>query len=111
MISNESALSAQVGVYLKTPILPMWLTKCEGQMGILFNPNKDLLRSKGAENKFNLYYYANYEFDKTETPKQTILTVDSRAGKKEEVADFDNEQCKVPHLETAISLKYVSSQN
>ncbi len=85
----------------------MWLTKCEGQMGILFNPNKDLLRSKGAENKFNLYYYANYEFDKTETPKQTILTVDSRAGKKEEVADFDNEQCKVPHLETAISLKYV----
>jgi hypothetical protein len=36
---------------LKTPMLPMWLTKCDGQLGLLFNPNRDLLRTRGAENK------------------------------------------------------------
>ena len=42
-------------------------------MGLIFNPYKGF--PKGMENKFNLYYYANYEFDKTETPKQTLLTI------------------------------------
>ena len=42
----------QVGAYLKTPILPMWLTKCDGQLGLLFNPNKDIFRNKAAENKY-----------------------------------------------------------
>ena len=91
---------------MKTPMLPIWLTKCEGHMGIIFNPNKDLLKSKGMENKFNLYYYANYEFDKTETPKQTMLTIDSRTNQKEEAAGFDGENI-VPPLETALHFKYV----
>ena len=87
--------------------MPMWLTKCDGLMGILFNPNKDLLKNKGAETKFNLYYYSNYEFEKTEKPKQTMLTIDSRAQKVQEEADFDNTENKVPALETAILTKYV----
>ena len=89
---------------MKTPMLPIWLTKCEGHMGLIFNPNKDLLKSKGMENKFNLYYYANYEFDKTETPKQTLLTIDSRTNQKEEAAGFDEENT-VPPLETAVHSK------
>ena len=63
------------------------------------------------ENKFDLYYYANYEFDKTETPKQTLITIDSRGGKKEEVAGFDQEENILPPLETAINSKWVISHN
>ena len=43
--------SSKVGVFLKTPVLPMWLTRCEGQMGLLFNPIKDIFRNRAAENK------------------------------------------------------------
>ena len=43
--------SLKVGVFLKTPVLPMWLTRCEGQMGLLFNPIKDIFRNRAAENK------------------------------------------------------------
>lgn len=89
--------------------MPIWISKCEGQMGILFSPNKDLLKSKGAENKFNLYYYANFEFDKTQKPKQTMLTIDSRAAQREAEVDFDKVECKPPALETAILTKYVFS--
>jgi len=105
LLSKENPLFKLLGVYMKTPILPIWLTKCEGQMGLIFNPNKDLLKSKGMENKFNLYYFANYEFDKTETPKQTLITIDSRGGQKEEVAGFDEEDT-TPPLETAIHSKW-----
>ena len=85
--------------------MPIWVSKCDNQCGILFNPNKDLLKSKAAENRFNLYYYANYEYERKETPKQTLLTLDSRAQKREEAADFDNNEDKVPHLETALATK------
>ena len=89
---------------MKTPLLPIWMIKCEEQLGIIFNPSSNLLKSKGMENRFDLYYYANQEFDKTETPKQTLLTIDSRGGQKEEVAGFDEENT-VPPLETAIHSK------
>jgi len=111
LMSSGDSQSEQVGAYLKTPILPMWLTKCDGQLGILFNPNKDIFRNKAAENKFELYYYANFEFGKSEKPKETILTIDSRNGAKKDDSDkgFDPTVVKIPPLETAIHTKWQDS--
>ena len=105
LLSSETPQYKTLGVYMKTPLLPIWVTKCDEQLGIIFNPNSNLMKSRGMENKFDLYYYANYEFDKTETPKQTLITIDSRGGKKEEVAGFDQEENILPPLETAINSK------
>ena len=54
-----------------------------------------------------MYYYANYEFGKTEKPKETILTIDSRNGAKKDDTDkgFDPTVVKIPPLETAIHTK------
>ena len=41
----------QLGSRLKTPTLPMWVTKVNGSFGVLFNPNKELMRSYHAENR------------------------------------------------------------
>ena len=41
----------QLGSRMKTPTLPMWVTKVNGQLGVLFNPNKELMRSYHAENR------------------------------------------------------------
>ena len=38
---------------MKTPTLPMWVTKVNGQIGVLFNPNKELMRSYNAENRYD----------------------------------------------------------
>ena len=40
-----------LGSRLKTPILPIWVTCVNGNWGILFNPNKDLMKSYAAENR------------------------------------------------------------
>ena len=53
-----------------------------------------------------MYYYADKEFEKGETVKQTILTVDATAQKEEEAKDFDNTEIAPPALETAIGTKY-----
>ena len=54
-------------------------TVCEigRQMGVLFNPNKELMRSHNAENRFQLYYYSHGEF-RVDERKETILTIDTR---------------------------------
>ena len=41
----------QLGSRLKTPTLPMWVTKVNGHYGVLFNPNRELMRSYHAENR------------------------------------------------------------
>ena len=41
----------QLGSRLKTPTLPMWVTKVNDSYGVLFNPNKELMRSYAAENR------------------------------------------------------------
>jgi hypothetical protein len=49
---NASATSTyNIGSRLKTPVLPLWVTRCNDVIGILFNPNKDLLRSHNAEKR------------------------------------------------------------
>ena len=40
-----------LGSRLKTPLLPIWITKCNEQVGVLFNPNRELMRSYHAENR------------------------------------------------------------
>ena len=41
-----------MGSRLKTPTLPIWVTRCNDSYGILFNPNRDLIRDYHAENKY-----------------------------------------------------------
>ena len=80
-----------LGSRLKTPALPMWVTMVNGNYGVLFNPNRELMRSYHAENRFQLYYYADAEFKKEER-KDTLLTIDTRTkqGPREVVDDNDD---------------------
>ena len=43
--------NVNLGSRLKTPVLPIWVTCVNDQWGILFNPNKDLMKSYAAENR------------------------------------------------------------
>jgi hypothetical protein len=49
---EETTSDYNLGSRVKTPVLPIWVTKCDGHVGILFNPNRDLMRSHTAENRF-----------------------------------------------------------
>ena len=40
-----------LGSRMKTPVLPIWVTRINQNWGVLFNPNKDLMKSYSAENK------------------------------------------------------------
>ena len=48
---EDITASLNLGSRLKTPFLPIWLTRVNGNWGVLFNPNKDLMKSYSAENK------------------------------------------------------------
>ena len=48
---EERTASLKLGSRLKTPFLPIWVTRVNGNWGVLFNPNKDLMKSYSAENK------------------------------------------------------------
>ncbi len=115
-------------------MMPIWMTRCNGSVGILFNPNRDLMRSYHAENRqrnipawklyhllttnyncrFQLYYYSDSDVKKDER-KETILTIDTRslnkngglAGGDEGDQDADFEDLPVNPLEMAIKTKYV----
>ena len=97
-----------LGSRLKTPALPMWVTMVNGTYGVLFNPNKELMRSYHAENRFQLYSYSDAELKK-EDRKDTILTIDTRAkqGPREIIdddGDLDDDR-KEPPLQCAIKTK------
>ena len=97
--------SLNIGSRLKTPTLPIWVTNCNDQVGVLFNPNKELMRSHHAENRFQLYYYANAEFKK-EDRRETLLTIDTRTKTLRNVDtgdDFDD--MKEPPLISIIKTK------
>lgn len=101
-----------LGSRMKTPTLPMWVTKVNGQIGVLFNPNKELMRSYNAENRFQLYYYSDAEFKKEER-KDTVLTIDTRTKidkhitQKDEMddGDLDDDMQEAP-LQLAIKTKW-----
>ena len=48
---TNSAKEAGIGSRLKTPVLPIWVSCVNGEYGVLFNPNKDLMKSYSAENR------------------------------------------------------------
>ena len=41
-----------LGSRYRTPILPIWVTVLQDSWGVLFNPNKDLMKSYAAENRW-----------------------------------------------------------
>lgn len=49
--TEEKTLEANLGSRLKTPVLPIWVTCINENWGVLFNPNKDLMKSYSAENR------------------------------------------------------------
>lgn len=50
---EEETAAFNLGSRLKTPVLPIWVTRCNGSIGILFNPNRELMRSYHAENRLD----------------------------------------------------------
>jgi len=99
-----------IGSRLKTPSLPIWVTKCNDQVGVLFNPNRELMRSHHAENRFPLYYYADAEFKKEER-KETQLIIDTRTktliNNPQNQDDYD--EMKEPPLQSAIKTKWADA--
>ncbi|QQP53614.1 Protein FAM188B2like [Caligus rogercresseyi] len=75
--NEERTAAINVGSRLKTPTFPIWLTVCNKQYGILFNPNKELMKSYQAERRFQLFYYADHKGKKDEACRETILTVNN----------------------------------
>ena len=41
-----------LGSRYRTPILPIWVTVLQDSWGVLFNPNKDLMKSYAAEDRW-----------------------------------------------------------
>ena len=50
-LSEMRTASFNLGSRLKTPTLPIWVVRCNGKLGVLFNPNKELMKSYHAENR------------------------------------------------------------
>ncbi|TRY67057.1 hypothetical protein TCAL_02734 [Tigriopus californicus] len=104
---EETTNRFHLGSRLKTPTLPIWITRCNGQFGVLFNPNRELMRSYHAENRFQLYYYSDAEMKKGEY-KETLLTIDTRNVGNQVVVDpseTEFEEAPPPPLEKAIQTK------
>ena len=51
--SDIKTAGYNLGSRLKTPTLPIWIVRCNGKIGVLFNPNKELMKSYHAENRFD----------------------------------------------------------
>ena len=47
----EKMAEMNLGSRYKTPILPIWVTCINNHWGVLFNPNKHLMKSYSAENR------------------------------------------------------------
>lgn len=52
--TEEKTQEMNLGSRLKTPVLPIWVTCINENWGVLFNPNKDLMKSYSAENRYQL---------------------------------------------------------
>ncbi|XP_019495425.1 PREDICTED: probable ubiquitin carboxyl-terminal hydrolase FAM188B [Hipposideros armiger] len=87
----------QVGCFLKTPRLPIWVVCSESHFSVLFSVQPELLRDWRAERLFDLYYYdglANQQ-------EQIRLTIDTTQTVPE---DGDNDL--IPPLELCIRTKW-----
>ena len=97
-----------LGSRLKTPVLPIWVTCINDEWGVLFNPNKDLMKSYSAENRFHLFYYSSTVPVKGPA-KDTLLVIDTRGVKvRSDMAEFDDDldEDEDDPLASAIQTKY-----
>ena len=115
----ETTAGLSLGSRFKTPLLPVWVARVNGGWGVLFNPNKDLMKTHSAENRsdlkqilsenfdfilrFQLYYFSNANIREK---KDTILDIDTGA-KKVGTNDMDIEDADEIEdpLERAIQTK------
>ncbi|CAB4063628.1 MINDY3_4 [Lepeophtheirus salmonis] len=99
-----------VGSRLKTSIYPIWITCCNQQYGILFNPNKELMKSYQAERRFQLFYYADHRGKKDEVIEETTLTINnSNTNQQNKDLDYglhDFDEIEENPLEQAIKSKW-----
>ena len=121
-ISEEKTMDSNLGSRLKTPVLPIWVTCINEQWGVLFNPNKDLMKSYSAENRwdldtdftisdptlsrFHLFYYSSTVVGKD--PKDTLLIIDTRGVKVQTSDNLEDDYDDVEEdpLANAIQTKY-----
>ena len=93
-------------VVIKQMELIALVTNSTDQVGVLFNPNRELMRSHHAENRFPLFYYADAEFKKEER-RETQLIIDTRTktliANPQNQDDYDD--MKEPPLQCAIKTK------
>ena len=98
-----------LGSRLKTPVLPIWVTCINDEWGVLFHPNKDLMKSYSAENRFHLFYYSSTVPAKGPA-KDTLLVIDTRGVKvrSDNMAEFDDDhdEDEDDPLASAIQTKY-----
>ena len=80
-----------LGSRMKTPVLPVWVTCVNDNWGVLFNPNRDLMKNYSAENRFQLYYYSNCLIKEVlKERRETILTIDTRGDRPQFSSDFQD---------------------
>ena len=75
-----------IGSMLKTPTCPMWVTVTNGRVGLVFNPNTDLVRSYRTETRFQLNFYPI----PVDQDNQTTITIDTNVVKTDDVFQDDD---------------------
>ena len=103
-----------LGSRMKTPVLPIWVTCINDNWGVLFNPNRDLMKNYSAENRFQLYYYSNCQIKEVlKERRETILTIDTRGTRpkfsqeyKDNDPDNDDPEEDRDPLQTAVQTKW-----
>lgn len=102
--TEDPETRTEVGSMLKTPKYPIWITNINGQMGLLFSINLDLVSDWRIENRFLLYYYTGLP-----SHPKCCLNIETRLGRKIQakttLARRDEEE-KIPQLEQCIMTKW-----
>ena len=110
--NKEETSELGLGSRLKTPVTPIWVTCVNGSWGVLFNPNRDLMKSYSAENRFQLYYFSNtVEPRVVKEKRETILTIDTRGscGVLMRKTDEDGEERPPNPVEEAVASKWAGA--
>ncbi|KAK3096291.1 hypothetical protein FSP39_025402 [Pinctada imbricata] len=97
----------EVGSMLKTPRYPIWISNINGQPGLLFSTNLELVSDWRVENRFILNYYTGL----TGHPP-CPLHIETRFGRhalgRTRLHKREEEE-KIPQLERCIMTKYVTA--
>lgn len=102
--SEDPDIRTEVGSMLKTPKCPVWITLINGQIGLLFSINIDLVSDWRIENRFLLYYYTGLP----NHPK-CCLNIETRHGRKSHARTTltrRDEEGKIPQLDQCIMTKW-----